>query len=111
MVVVEVMNLNMIQIYLIAVFLVFFYAKQKNSPKKYQFVLSKLNLLETALMEGKFEKTKDKVAERTREIIKSDKDNTYTNDTIQFIIDYMNDNAKSKQDLTDINLWRHFKVH
>ena len=81
-----------------------FLRKAENSPKKYQFVLSKLNLLETALMEGKFEKTKDKVAERTREIIKSDKDNTYTNDTIQFIIDYMNDNAKSKQDFNRYQL-------
>ena len=81
-----------------------FLRKAENSPKKYQFVLSKLNLLETALMEGKFEKTKDKVAEQIREIIKSDKDNTYTNDTIQFIIDYMNDNAKSKQDFNRYQL-------
>lgn len=81
-----------------------FLRKAENSHKKYQFVLSKLNLLETAIMEGKFQKTKDKVAETIREIINSDEDNTYNNETVKFIIDYMNDNAKNKQDFNRYQL-------
>lgn len=75
-----------------------FLRKAENSHKKYQGILSKLNLLETAIFENKETGDSSVIKEKVNNIIDTYADVNLNNDTRDFITKYMTDKSKRKED-------------
>lgn len=75
-----------------------FLKKSENSHKKYKGLLQKLNILETAIFENKETGDKDEIQKKVTTIIDEFTDINLSSDTRQFIVEYMTDKSKNKDD-------------
>lgn len=75
-----------------------FLRKAENSHKKYKGILSKLNLLETAIFENKETGDSSVIQQKVNNIIDEFSDINLNNQTRDFIVKYMTDKTKRKED-------------
>lgn len=75
-----------------------FLKKSENSHKKYKGLLQKLNILESAIFENKETGDKDEIQKKVNTIIDEFTDVNLSSDTRQFIVEYMTDKSKNKDD-------------
>ena len=75
-----------------------FLRKAENSHKKYRGILSKLNLLETAIFENKETGDSSVIEQKVRNIIDQFSDINLNNQTRTFITKYMTDKSKRKEE-------------
>lgn len=75
-----------------------FLRKSENSHNKYKGLLQKLNILESAIFENKESGDVQEIQNKVNEIINQFNNINIASDTRQFIIEYMSDKSKKRDD-------------